>query len=200
MINMFMLDDDLKQSARYTYDIHLRQQILELTQIISNVRTYYKLENIIKFRYIFRNNPICIWARSSLMNYLHIIKYCNVLQEELYYRGYLDLHKCIKLINSIQDNIHYLEKIFPVLEKQAYPQFMPPIFMSEDTIFSYRCYYFFFKRYKLPFGTTWKNREMPYWYNNEFFINNNKEFIVKLINSEVANYHRKKRIKKKTNY
>lgn len=66
---MFMLDDDLKQSARYTYDIHLRQQILELTQIISNVRTYYKLENIIKFRYIFRNNPICIWARSSLMNY-----------------------------------------------------------------------------------------------------------------------------------
>lgn len=188
MINMFMLDNDIKKSASYTYDIHIRQQILELTQIISNVRTYYKLENIIGFKYRFRNHPISIWARSSLMNYIHIINYCRILQDELYHRGYMKIHKCLKLINSISDNINFLKTIFPILEKQKYPQFMPDIFKSHDTIFSYRCYYFFLKRYKLPFGTTWKNREIPFWFNDEYFIKINKSFIIKLINSNTANY------------
>lgn len=185
---MFMLDNDISKSASYTYDIHLRQQIVELTQVISNVRTYYKLENKIGFKYIFRDHPISIWARESLMNYLHIINYCRALQNELYYRGYINIHKCIKLINNISDNINFLKIKFPRIYKQQYPQFMPDVFKSKDSIFAYRCYYFFLKRYKLPFGTTWKNRLIPYWYNNNFFLDNNPKFILKLIKSKTADY------------
>lgn len=185
---MFMLDEDLKRSASFTYDIHLRQQILELTQVISNVRVYYNLHNPINFKYRFRDNPICIWARSSLMNYLHIVEYCKVLQEELYHREYSKLHRCIEMINSMCDNIEFLKQVFPLHKKENYPQFMPDVFKSEDSIFAYRCYYFFLKRYKLPFGTTWKNRATPYWYNDSYFINTNLDFIFKLINSGISNY------------
>lgn len=185
---MFMLDDDLKRSASFTYDIHLRQQILELTQVINNVRIYYNLKNTINFKYRFRDNPICIWARLSLNNYLHVVEYCRTLQEELYHRGYIKLHKCLELIDNLCDNTESLKQVFPLLEKTNYPQFMPDVFKSEDSIFAYRCYYFFLKRYKLPFGTTWKNRQIPYWYNNQYFIEKDINFVFRLIDAGISNY------------
>jgi hypothetical protein len=195
---MFMLDHNLIKSAQYTYDIHIRRQILELTMVIQAARHQLGLDvSHIPFTVRYKSHIFTKWIMMSLNNYLHVIKYCSVLQTELYYRGYPNKNKCITYLEKNKDNKSTLLKVFKSVVMTPYPQFMPPVFYHKHSIMSYRMYYFYFKRYKLPFCVSWKNRSTPYWYNDEYFIQNNQCGIHSLIDSSSVDFTKHRIVKKK---
>jgi hypothetical protein len=154
IMNIFVLDNNLKKCAEYHCDKHVCKMLIEYAQLLCSVYYYTdeqdNIENIYKLAH--KNHPCTIWVRQSLSNWLWLWELGLFLYKEYKYR-YNKIHKSGELILNLP--IPNLKNIG--LTKQ--PQCMDDIYKKEFVIEAYRNYYNEAKK-KL---FSWKNRKIPEW-------------------------------------
>lgn len=152
-MQVFILDMDMKKSARYYSDKHLIKIILEAVQILctavnlSGGTAAYKSTHI--------NHPINKWCRKSLSNWIWLREFVKVLNAEKIYR-YGSPHKAAFFAMQLP-----LPNI-PDIGITDFPQAMPNIYKSRDPIKAYRKYYRCEKATFKSGPATWKNRPIPF--------------------------------------
>jgi hypothetical protein len=168
-MNIFYLDDNQEDCAKYHVDKHVVKMILEYCQLLSTAhRVLDGVKNNRKFvlnderefvlySVTHLNHPSSIWTRNSKSNYIWLYRMLVELCKEYTYR-YDKTHKCqqTNLLNTLEIipfNISNNEFTQPT---PAMPEHCKN---SECSIKSYRNYYFMEKQ-KL---WSWKKREKPLW-------------------------------------
>ena len=78
------------------------------------------------------------------------------------------------MVNNAYIDLDEVSTLFDIRDFLYPYQAMPLLFQmnAEEYYIAYRKFYFFHKRFSLPF-VSWKNRDTPYWYNYEYFLDNN---------------------------
>jgi hypothetical protein len=151
-MNIFVLDEDQSQAARYHVDKHVVKMILETAQLLSAQfeqgeapykRTHY-------------NHPCSIWTRNSKDNFMWLVKLGYELSKEYGFR-YQKKHKSSAVIKWCEDNVNRIS--FKTTGITPFAQAMPDEYKSPDAVEAYRQYYIHEKSDIL----TWKNREVPFW-------------------------------------
>lgn len=156
-MNIFILDGDTDLCAMYHCDKHVVKMITEYNQLLSTACNLSGLahESIYKSTHI--NHPCNVWTRSSRSNFLYLIKLNESLLKEYTYR-YNKIHKGTFLIE-------YFKKVaytFDDIGLTPFPVCMPDDCKLDNVVNSYRNFY---RIYKRSF-CTWKNRPVPYWFND----------------------------------
>lgn len=172
-MNIFYLDSDPQTCAKYHVDKHVCKMLVEYTQLLSTAHrlldgyqenklwkhpvdrydsTFYKATHI--------NHPCAKWVRESTDNYKWLYHLLFFLCKEYTHR-YGKIHKCessnlLYLINCVPVNI-------PTTNFTEPPKCMPDDCITDSTIKSYQQYYILHKN---SFAS-WKNREIPFWFNME---------------------------------
>jgi hypothetical protein len=151
-MNIFALDLNPKQCARYHCDIHVRKMLLETIQLLCN--TYYYTDFIPYNSYLpyNLNHPCSIWARKSLSNWSWLYELALELYEEFKYRRSKKHASGERLLTLPIPNI----KDIGITER---PQCMPTIYKDDDIITAYRNYYIYDKTRLLKYSV----RDIPFW-------------------------------------
>ncbi|MFQ9249449.1 MAG: hypothetical protein ACLR3R_19585 [Clostridium paraputrificum] len=161
-MNIFWLDYDPKKSVVYYCDKHVVKMITEYAQLLSSCCRLTGVECGYKVSH--RNHPCAIWLRESLTNWYYLRYLSFLLQDEYFYR-YGKIHSAYRVISLLDPpNVKDNGLTLP-------PQCMPNVYKCDDLVKAYRNYYI---GEKSSFAT-WKNREVPYWFNyNGVLIPNDK--------------------------
>jgi hypothetical protein len=152
-MNIFVLDEDIENCARYHVDKHVVKMILESAQLLSSA---VRLSGIdAGYRLTHQNHPCSIWTRESLSNWFWLRDLTKALNDEYRFRYNKDInHKSYDIVRDLpQPNIDDIGLT-------PFRMAMPEEYQSGDVIESYRTYY---KQDKRTIAT-WKNRELPYWW------------------------------------
>jgi hypothetical protein len=148
-MNIFVLDYDPKQAARFHCDKHVVKMILESAQIMSACHElcggdpWYRLTH--------KNHPCTVWARESTANYQWLLELFNELCE-VYTEVYGRQHKC-----STIEQIQTVPPGIPDGELTSFVQAMPDEFIDRDPVTAYRRYYRIDKAHILKY----KSRPLP---------------------------------------
>jgi hypothetical protein len=151
-MNIFVLDLDPVNAARYQCDRHVVKMVLESAQLLCSAhesapykRTHY-------------NHPSAVWTRSSLSNYKWLLSHAYGLAAE-YTKRYDKEHKCVEVLNWCRDN----DPGIPDLGLTPFAQAMPDQYKNSDPVVAYRIYYIK-EKYKIA---KWKHNNAPAWYTIE---------------------------------
>jgi len=177
-MNIFYIDEDPVQAARWMVDKHVVKMILESAQLLSTAHrvldgemqvglsklgrkvkrwTLPDARDTIMYAATHMNHPSAVWCRESIENYNWLVEHFFALCEEYTYR-YGKKHKCY-------DMGYYLQS--PPKNLQSYDWTPMPSAMadeykiSSDPLTNYRNYYKIGKA-KMH---NWKKREAPEWIN-----------------------------------
>ena len=154
-MNIFVLDLEPKKCAEYHMDKHAVKMILETAQLLCGVHWVTSSEAPYKLSH--KNHPCSIWVRECYENYVWLCDLGMELCKEYSHR-YGKRHKSQDIIEWCivnKPNIRNNGDITP------FALSMPDECKVGDTVESYRTYYIK-EKYKIA---TWKNREIPYWFN-----------------------------------
>lgn len=154
-MNIFVLDLEPQKCAEYHMDKHAVKMILETAQLLCGVHWVTGSEAPYKLSH--KNHPCSIWVRECYENYVWLCDLGMELCKEYSYR-YGKRHKSQDIIEWCivnKPNIRNNGDITP------FALAMPDECKIGDTVESYRTYYIK-EKYKIA---TWKNREIPYWFN-----------------------------------
>jgi hypothetical protein len=154
-MNIFVLDLEPKKCAEYHMDKHAVKMILETAQLLCGVHWVTGSEAPYKLSH--KNHPCSIWVRECYENYVWLCDLGMELCKEYSHR-YGKRHKSQDIIEWCivnKPNIRNNGDITP------FALAMPDECKIGDTVESYRTYYIK-EKYKIA---TWKNREIPYWFN-----------------------------------
>ena len=176
-MNIFVLDQDPKQAAKYMCDKHIVKMILESCQLLSTAHRVLdgtKVEAITtknrKYtRYIMNgdletflykstmiNHPCTIWCRETSINYKWLATHNIQLLEE-YYDRYQKIHASEKLSHWLYENFPQNIKYDHLTD---FPLAMPDYCKVGNAVSSYRKYYI---EEKERFAK-WKNGNIPDWF------------------------------------
>ena len=159
-MNIFFLDWDVKKCAQYHVDKHAVKMVLETAQILCGAHHVTAQVNRLStdqvpYKLSHKNHPCSIWVRESLSNYLYLCELGLELCKEYTYR-YGKRHKSQDVIEwCVTNKVQISDKGFT-----EPPKAMPDEYKVKDVIESYRNYY---RGAKSGFAT-WKNREVPEWF------------------------------------
>lgn len=149
-MQIFMLDKDPIQNAKYYCDKHMKI-ILEAAQMLCTVVN--DTDGISPYKSTHRKHPITLWASKSLSNWRWIRSFVAVLNEEKKFRYGTDHKSALVAASLIEPNI-------PDIGLTPFPMAMPDIYKHKNNLIkSYRKYYICEKRH----FCTWKNRPVPHW-------------------------------------
>jgi hypothetical protein len=155
-MNIFFLDEDPTMSAQYHVDKHVVKMILETAQLLCGVHHATTPDNTyVPYKLSHKNHPCSIWARTSLSNYLYLCELGLELCKEYTYR-YGKRHKSQDVIEWCLIN----KPNVPDVEFTEPAKAMPDEYKVGDVVQSYRNYYM---GAKSGFAT-WKNRQKPFWF------------------------------------
>lgn len=150
-MNIFILDENIEQSAKYHCDQHVNKMILEATQIICAVQ-HLKGNTNVPYKLTHPKHPCTIWAGTSLENYIYVLDYAHYLNEE-------SKRRYKKKTNHKSYDV-LMELTFPdfdKIERTPFARAMPEQFKRiADPVEAYREYY------KTKEFATWKNGK-PHW-------------------------------------
>lgn len=155
-MNIFILDKNPIQAARYHNDKHAIKMVLEHTQMLSTaVRVHSKdtVEGVYKTAHL--NHPCSIWTRKTRNNFLWLCEMTEELFQE-YTRRYGKHHKSWETYITCRNNHHYI----PIGDLTAFAQAMPEEYKNEDAVTAYRTYYI---KDKKEFSK-WKMGNIPEWF------------------------------------
>ena len=160
-MNIFFLDMDVKKCAEHHCDKHVVKMILETAQLLCGAHHMTdKVTDQVPYKLSHKNHPCSIWVRESLTNYLYLCELGLELCKEYTHR-YGKRHKSQEVIEwCVTNKVQICDK--GLTEP---PKAMPDEYKVKDVVESYRNYYI---GAKSGFAT-WKNREIPFWY--DFKIN-----------------------------
>lgn len=168
-MNIFVLDNDPIQAAKFHCDKHLKM-ILESGQMLSTCIRTLGIDDNFLYKKFNPNHPCNLWLMESRENVKWLLDMCNQLgQENINRTG--KVHKSMSVIRYSEQYID----LFPNKPLTKFKFAMFPQFITDDPIHSYRMYY---AAAKFHFAK-WKTN-MPYWWNDyrNFVIQNNLEVIV----------------------
>jgi len=183
-MNIFYLHEDPIQNAKWHIDKHIVKMPIEYAQLMSTAhrlldgemylgktaighkikrwRLNDERESVL-YKASHINHPSAIWVRESIENYYQMYKlYMATLAE--YTNRYGKIHGSTKpsiLLTRAPKNI-------PKIKGTQLPQCMPEMCKVKDNpILAYRNYYIVEKN---SFAS-WKNREIPEWYQTKDIMN-----------------------------
>ena len=167
-MNIFFLDADTKQCAKYHCDKHVVKMILEYCQLLSTAHRVLDGDDLpdwkdeVLYKTTHKNHPSSVWVRQNARNYQYVFDLLFSLNME-YRQRYGKSHKswlklrfalCMYPMNISLDNI-----MEPLCLDDA-PQCMPDEYKDKSTIQAYRNYYNGGKAYMAK----WKNSVTPEWF------------------------------------
>jgi hypothetical protein len=155
-MNIFILDQDPHQAARYHCDKHVVKMILEHTQMLSTairVCSNDSVDGIYKVAHL--NHPCSKWVRENRGNFLWLCEMTEELFNE-YTKRYNKQHKSWDTFVKCRNNAN----ILPIGTLTKFAQAMPEEYKNEDPITAYRTYYI---KDKKEF-CKWKNGGVPFWF------------------------------------
>ncbi len=161
-MNVFYLDTDPIQCARYHYDTHVVKMILESAQLLSTAHHLcgdggpYKLTH--------KNHPSAIWTRESNAHYTWLYALMISLGHEY-------THRFGKIHKTINDHAEFLRSVPKDVGANGWkqpPQAMPEHCRSPDSVTAYRNYYATEKINLLRYT----NRGTPQWILNKLGTTN----------------------------
>jgi hypothetical protein len=168
-MNIFFLHLLPEICAQMHLDKHVIKMILETAQLLSSA--HYMTNCSVytpKYKLTHQKHPSSIWTRESVENYRWLSRLGLELCKEYTYR-YGKVHKCQSELELLALNIPEL----PIFPFSPPLQAMPDMYKSGDckekertidnTIESYRAYYFFAKTKILSWKGKYNGREIPEW-------------------------------------
>lgn len=153
-MNIFILDKDIVQCARFHCDKHVSKMILESVQIMCTALHARGFET--PYRPTHARHPCVLWAGESFDNFLWLGKLAKALNNEyrLRYRKEHD-HASIAVLKEIT------QFRFESLGLTEFAQAMPDKYkVTGDAVAAYRKFYMGEKR---DFAK-WTSRTEPYWW------------------------------------
>ena len=167
-MNIFYLDHNVEQCAKYHTDKHVVKMILEYAQLLSTAHRVLDGQKVDKqyvlddwredalYKATHVNHPSAIWTRESSANYEWLVNMLYALCSEYGYR-YGKVHKVESsglsfMLKSLPTNIGR-SKIFT----QPTPAMPDEFIVPGNSIQSYKNYYIGAKQHL----HSWKNREVP---------------------------------------
>ena len=153
-MNIFVLDKEPKICAQYHCDKHVIKMILEGVQLLCGV--HWSTGGSAPYKLSHRNHPCSIWTRECIENYVWLCDLTMELCEEYTYR-YGKKHKSQTILEWCMINIPNIRSNGDVT---PFALAMPDEYKVSCPVESYRNYY---RGAKSGFAT-WKNREVPEWY------------------------------------
>lgn len=137
----------------YHVDKHVVKMAVESTQILCSVYYFTGESEYSPYKLTHKNHPCCVWARTSLSNWLWLKELALALCAEYTYR-YGKIHKCEAIIRSLRTpslpDIGFTKVPLAMDEKYI---------ISDDPVENYRNYYRLGKRSIW----SWKRRGRPWW-------------------------------------
>ena len=157
-MNIFFLDYDVVECAKYHCDKHVVKMILESAQLLCGAHHVTNSKLDIPYKLSHKNHPCSIWVRESLSNYLYLCELGLELCKEYTYR-YEKRHKSQDVIEwCVTNNVNICDKGITQPAKA-----MPDEYKVKDVIQSYRNYYIGAKK---DFAS-WKKRNVPTWFSEK---------------------------------
>lgn len=162
-MNIFILDQNPTQAARYHCDKHVVKMILESCQMLSTTIHHYDpifhSRNHL-YKPCFHNHPCTIWTKESVSNMQwHVTLLESLLKE--YESRYWKLHDSYHIFPAIYDwSCHADEFDFPSGTLTPFAQAMPPAYKHDNAIIAYRNYYMGEKK---TFAK-WNHSDKPAWW------------------------------------
>jgi hypothetical protein len=142
-MNIFVLDLDPKQAARYHCDVHVNKMIVESAQILSTVHrdNIFVQDKVYKPTHI--NRPCEVWAGMSEENYDWLYQLFRYLTEEFFLRFCKRHMTYIAMREHLRDAPPYIRDDIGLT---AFAQVMPKELRDVDAVVAYRRYYLKCKR------------------------------------------------------
>jgi hypothetical protein len=169
-MNIFVLDKDANNCAKYLCNAHLNKMVVEHSQMLANCFLLDTLKYAPKTqkgtvrKHSYYNHPVSIWLRQSIGNFKWVWYYTIKILEEREYRGFKP-HFCEDFIKQCAlqkpDNIEKnLDELTPFVLA------MPDQYKNTDPVQAYRDYYIHDKIYNKSgkFMLKYTNRELPEWF------------------------------------
>ena len=164
-MQLFYLDHDPENIAKYHCDIHLNKQILETAQMLSTAHRIHdsKISKLV-YRKTHENHPTNVWIRSTKANYEFAYNVFDSLCCE-YIERFLKIHlTCKKLLSILKEVPSGIADGSFTHPPQAINEVLFPGCRCEDTVEAYRKYYI--AKRKSWVGTrnkmTWTERSIPH--------------------------------------
>lgn len=182
-MNIFVLDEDPHQAAKYHCNTHVVKMIIESAQMLSTAHRLLDGHQIIvnrgrpwgrtrnTKRWVFRNDnfknrtfyqvahvhhPCTVWTAASCDNYDWHYELFSGLCSEYRVRYPNGSHRTVR---RIADKLRPFPKNIPYGPRTAFPLAMPDKYKTDDPVESYRNFYI---GEKMGFAK-WTTRSMPYW-------------------------------------
>lgn len=175
-MNIFILDNDPIQAAKWHNDTHVVKMLLETAQILSSVHKLYNtnISNQV-YRLTHHNHPCNVWARTSTANY----EWLSLLGKSLcteYTERYSKIHKSQQLIELCSANVpnnlinHNSISGFALAIRE---EIFDLCYVKNNPVQSYRNFYMIDKRGGKH--ETWKQNK-PFWWIDS--LSEAKEFVI----------------------
>jgi hypothetical protein len=153
-MNIFILDNDIEQCAKYHCDQHVNKMILESAQLLCTVLNLKGFTT--PYRSTHTKHPCMLWAGDSFDNFQWLVRLSEALNKE--YRWRYDKekdHASIKVIRQIE------EFRFPSIGLTPFAQAMPDQYKDPSSpVTAYRRFYC---AEKASFAK-WTKRPAPDWF------------------------------------
>lgn len=157
LMNIFILDEDPEQAARWLCDQHIVKMPIETAQLLSTAHHITNSELICHLTYkpTHINHPASVWVRSSLDNYRWLVRHGMELCNE-YTRRYNKTHASQVVIEWAKNN----EPDLPRLGLLPFVQCIADIpHKANDPVGAYREFYLLRKRF-----ARWNHSKIPSWW------------------------------------
>jgi len=153
-MNIFILDKNIEQCARYHCDQHVGKMVLESTQILCTALNKKGFETPYRSTHV--KHPSVLWAEESLDNFRWLAELATALNREFCWRfDREEDHSSMHVLRQIE----HIE--FESRGLTEFPQAMPEQFkVPGDPVSAYRAFYI---GEKAKFAR-WKKREVPNWF------------------------------------
>ncbi|HEY9030294.1 MAG TPA: pyrimidine dimer DNA glycosylase/endonuclease V [Kangiella sp.] len=152
-MNIFVLDNDIKQCAQYHCDQHVVKMILESVQMLCTALN--KKGFVTPYRSTHVNHPCVLWVEHSYCNFVWLAELTKALNDEYRYRfNKAHDHKSMSVLSQIE-SLSYDDRGLT-----EFAQAMPDGYkVCNDAVQAYRNFY---RGDKLRFAK-WTKRSMPCW-------------------------------------
>lgn len=151
-MNIFALDYDPAEAAKYHLDKHVVKMPLETAQMLSTIQNKFGYKTRYKPTHV--NHPCTLWAEQSASNYAWLVELGFELCAEYSYR-YNRIHACQAIINDLsKPPIEMLDIGFT-----EFAMAMPDECKDSNPVTAYRNYYRLYKAHI----ANWTHRNVPEW-------------------------------------
>ena len=168
-MNIFYLDADPSECAKFHFNKHIIKMLTEYIQILcTNIHLLFP--NIVKklldsktielFKPTHKNHPSVIWARSSVENFKWLLQLAIECGKEHEFRySPKKSHRSLEKVKYINLFIPFLDKVIKENDFFEPPQAMPEVYKNPSSLKAYHNYYnsdlkshlVFFKKRAIPY-------------------------------------------------